>query len=454
MPKDEDEVSRVLKLANEYRIPVVPYGGGSGVCGAAIPAKGGISIDLKRMDQILAIDPIALRVKVQPGIVGEILERRLNEAGYTLGHFPSSIYSATLGGYLACRSAGQLSTKYGKIEDMVREMKVCLADGRKVRLSVEEGLNLHELFVGSEGTLGIITEASLQIHPLPEKKKYLAFRFPDLKTGLSAIRHFMQKGLRPAVVRLYDPLDTFLFQFKSSGSSNSPSFLKKVMGWMPEMAHSAFRDLKQQSFRGLLSEAQMMNRVIDWTFSQCLLILVFEGPAWKVDWEFKQVTKVCELEKGKNLGAEPAQRWMKKRYSMGYLMSPLIDQGCFADTMEVATTWSKLDGLYEAVRKALSPRALVMAHFSHAYAEGCSIYFTFAARADTYEAKVKLHREIWDTALKAVAEAEGCVSHHHGIGSLKARAFEQQQGLWMDWFRKVKHAVDPEGILNPGKMGL
>ncbi len=454
LPKNEEEISQVLKLANENKIPVVPYGGGSGVCGAAIPSKGGISLDVKRLDQILSLDAQNLKVKVQPGIVGEILERRLNEAGYTLGHFPSSIYSATLGGYLACRSAGQLSTKYGKIEDMVCEIKVCLADGRKLRLSIEEGLNLHELFVGSEGTLGIITEATLKIHPLPEMKKYVAFRFPNLKQGLAAIRTFMQRGLRPAVVRLYDPLDTFLFQFKSSGNSSSPSLLKTAVEWIPDVAKNTFRDLKQQSFRGILSEPQMINRVIDWTFSSCLLILSFEGPAWKVDWQLKQVSKICDFEKGKNLGEEPALRWLKKRYSMGYLLSPLIDQDCFADTMEVATTWNKLDDLYSAVRKSLSPKALVMAHFSHAYAEGCSIYFTFAAHADSYESKVKLHREIWDAALKAVADAGGSVSHHHGIGSLKAKAFEAQQGLWMGWFRKVKNTVDPEGILNPGKMGL
>lgn len=453
LPANEEEVSLILKLASSQGLPVVPFGGGSGVCGAAVPARGGIAVDLKRLDRILAIDAENLLARVQPGIVGEVLERKLNEAGYTLGHFPSSIYSATLGGYLACRSAGQLSTKYGKIEDMVREIKLCLPDGRRVQLAAGEGLALQELFVGSEGTLGILTEASLRIHPLPESKKYFAFRFPSLAQGLSAIRLFMQRGLRPAVVRLYDPLDSFLFQFKSSESA-SPSLWKRAASLMPESAKSLLRDLHLQSIQGFLAEPQLLNRIIDWAFSHCLLILGFEGPAWKVEWEAQQVAKICAFEKGKNLGEEPGLRWLKKRYSMGYLLSPLIEQGCFADTMEVASTWGKLDGLYQGVRKALSDKALVMAHFSHAYHEGCSIYFTFAAHAPGYEKNVKRHREIWDAALKAVAEAGGCVSHHHGIGSLKAKAFEAQQGPWMEWLRRIKQTVDPKGVMNPGKMGL
>ncbi len=454
LPKNQDEISKILKLASDRKIPVVPFGGGSGVCGAAVPLQRGISLDLKRLDQILSIDKERLLARVQPGIVGEILERKLNEAGYTLGHFPSSIYSATLGGYLACRSAGQLSTKYGKIEDMVEALTLCLADGRVMQISREEGFALQELALGSEGTLGVMSEAVLKIHPLPEEKKYMGIRFPTLQNGIAAIRLLMQKGLRPAVVRLYDPLDSFLFQFKSSSAASSSSWTQQIISKIPESIKSAMSELHRKSFRGLLSEAEMFNRFIDWAFSSCLLILGFEGPAWKVKWETQQTKKICDFEKGKNLGEEPGLRWLKKRYSMGYLLSPMIEQDCIADTMEVAAPWNKLEAVYVAVRKAISPKALVMAHFSHAYSEGCSIYFTFAAYETSYERKIALHREIWDSALQAVAEAGACVSHHHGIGSLKAEAFVRQQGPFMDWFRVVKKKLDPHGIMNPGKMGL
>lgn len=453
IPKNAEEISKILALANLHKIPVIAYGGGSGVCGAAVPAKGGIVIDIKRLDKILSIDREHLIARVQTGIVGEILERELNVAGYTLGHFPSSIYSATLGGYLACRSAGQLSTKYGKIEDMVQALTVCLADGKTIQVHAEEKNSLQDLFVGSEGTLGVITEASLKIHPLPEARQFVGYRFSNLSQGLEAIRLFMQRGLRPAVVRLYDPFDSFFFQFKG-GSDSSSSWSEKLTSMIPESVKSLFMELHRQSFQGILSEASALNRFIDWVFSSCLLILGFEGPAWKVKWESHQVNKICEFEKGKNLGEEVGLRWLKKRYSMGYKLSPLIAQGCFADTMEVAAPWSKLEELYKNVKKAISPKALVMAHFSHAYHEGCSIYFTFAAHASSYEGNLRLHREIWDLALKATAQSGGTISHHHGVGSLKAQALVEQLGPLMAWFKKTKQVLDPKGILNPGKMGL
>lgn len=452
IPHSEDEILKVLKLASDRRVPVVPYGGGSGVCGSAIPAQGGISLDLKKLDRILSIDEEHLTARVQTGIVGEILERKLNEAGYTLGHFPSSIYSATLGGYLACRSAGQLSSKYGKIEDMVRALTVCLPGGKRLYVSSEDELALQELFVGSEGVLGVITEAELKIHPLPEEKKYFAYRFSSLSSALSAVRLMMQRGLKPAVLRLYDPFDSFLFQFK--GGNSSESWMGKVFSNLPDGLKEFLLEFHRRSFQRLLSESQILNRLIDWAFSNCLLILGFEGASWKMKWEIQQVKKICEFEKGKDLGEESGLKWLRKRYSMGYLMSPLIEQGCFADTMEVATSWNKLENLYESVKKAIGEKALVMAHFSHAYPEGCSIYFTFAGSGGSFENNVKLHRTIWDAALKACIEAGGTVSHHHGIGSLKAQALVSQLGPLMAWFRKTKKIFDPHGVMNPGKMGL
>ncbi len=450
-PKNQEEVCKILKIANKHRVPLVAYGGGSGVCGAAVPSKGGIVLDMKRMDQILKIDEEALTARIQTGILGEILERKLNARGYTLGHFPSSIYSATLGGYLACRSAGQLSTKYGKIEDMVQALTLCLADGRTFCAHCEQALALHELFLGSEGVLGVMTDATLKIHPLAEEKKYIGFSFSRLSQGMLAIRLLMQHGVHPAVVRLYDPLDSFLFQLKK----DDPSFLsQKISELIPSSLQSVFQGLQRISLQGILSEAPLLNRMVDWTFSKCLLILGFEGPAWKVKWEFSQASKICQAQDGKNLGEEVGLRWLQKRYSMGYLLSPLIDQGCFADTMEVAAPWSKLQKLYEKVKNAISPHALVMAHFSHAYSDGCSIYFVFVGSAPSCEQNIELHRKIWDQALQACLEAGGTVSHHHGIGSLKAKAFVKQLGPFMTWFRKVKSTLDPQGILNPGKMGL
>ena len=450
-PRSTEEVSQALRLASEERMPLVPYGAGSGVCGGAVPVRAGIVLDLKKMDRIIAIDSDHLRVTAQPGIIGEILERRLKEGGLTLGHFPSSIYTATLGGYLACRSAGQLSTKYGKIEDMVRALKVCLADGQVLRLDGEGAFDLRELFVGSEGTLGVMTEATLAVHPQPEAQKYFGFRFAGLKQGLKAIRRLLQQGLKPAVVRLYDPLATVM-SF-SKGDHSSP-FLEKLLASLPDSFRRRLSHFKTDSFRFLLSQAAVLNRLIELSLFRSLLILGFEGPSWKVAAECREALAILKEEGAENLGEEVGLDWLRRRYSVSYKMSPIMDQGCFADTMEVAAPWSRLTDLYRGIRSALRDDALVMGHFSHAYPDGCSIYFTFAGYRASEEGSLKLHRKIWDEGLKACLEHGGTISHHHGIGYLKADAFREELGPLHDWFRKVKGVLDPSGILNPGKMGL
>jgi alkyldihydroxyacetonephosphate synthase len=459
-PTTTRQVSEVLKIVHENQISIVPYGAGSGVCGAAIPLKGGIVLDLKKMDKIISIDSKSQTVTAETGVFGEILERKLTSAGFTLGHFPSSIYMATLGGFLACRSAGQLSTKYGKIEDMVRAFTVCTADGRIINLGPTDPtsptsltktvLDLRELFLGSEGTLGIITQATLAIHPQPEEKKYLGYRFENLHQGLTAIRRFMQQGLKPAVVRLYDPLDSLIFSMGEESKSSPKKNDEKI----PKTLRPFFKSLKTYSLRTILSQSYWINRLIDLSLARSLLILGFEGPVWKVRHEHQQVTKICDEEGGENLGEAPGLHWLKNRYNAGYKMSPVIDQGCFADTMEVAAPWSRLEELYEAVRRAISDDALLMAHFSHVYPDGSSIYFTFAGYEKNEERSLALHRKIWDQALNACLEHGGTISHHHGVGSLKAKAFVQELGPLHDWFKKAKRVLDPYGILNPGKMGL
>jgi alkyldihydroxyacetonephosphate synthase len=404
------------------------------------------------MDRVLSLEGDFLEVRAQTGILGELLERHLRQAGLTLGHFPSSLYAATLGGFLACRSAGQLSTKYGKIEDMVRALQVCLADGRVVELDSSDGMNLKEIFLGSEGTLGVITEASLSLHPAPESECYRGIRFPSVEKGLLAIRRFLQAGIRPSVVRCYDPLDTLIFLSQSEGES--ASWFKKIFNQLPPALRKTFQNLQSGSLRWLLSQSAFVNGLIDLSLSKALLIVGFQGPSWKVNAELAAVIKICKEERGEDLGEEVGLGWLKKRYSISYKMSPIVDQGCFADTMEVAAPWSRLVPLYGAVRDAIQGDVLVMAHFSHAYADGCSIYFIFAGYRKSAEESLELHREIWKKALRACLDHGGTISHHHGIGSLKAEAFVEELGPLHGWFKKVKRRLDPHGILNPGKMGL
>src|SRR5512144_12404 len=227
-PEHVREVVAVVKLAREHRIPIVPYGGGSGVCGGAVPVLGGITIDTKRMTQLRAVHGDELICDVEAGLNGERFERELERRGYTFGHFPSSIYCSTVGGWLATRAAGQLSTKYGKVEDRVAGLTVVTGRGEVIETDgptrALRGPNWTQLLLGSEGTLGIITSARLRVSPAPQLRVFRGFEVDDVQTGIEAIRRLLQKGLRPAVVRLYDELDTLINSFSHAHpDDNNPS---------------------------------------------------------------------------------------------------------------------------------------------------------------------------------------------------------------------------------------
>jgi len=452
-PESAREVSRLAAFANERRIPLVPFGGGSGVCGGTWALRGGIALDLKRMNRVLRIDSQRMTVRAQTGINGELLERELQRRNLTLGHFPSSIYVATLGGYLACRSAGQFSSLYGKIEDMVESMQVVLADGRIVDLAsvrdVPGVLDLKELFLGSEGTLGILTEATLRIHPQPESDAYLGFTFGSLDQGLEAVRKILQAGLKPAVLRLYDELDTKLFSsYKEEEKEES------LLERLSQGLHPVLNWAKEFSLKLALKRSAWLRQAMKLLPNQSLLILGFQGDADQVASQTQVAREVCGAGKAKDLGEGPGRYWLKHRYSVSYKLSPLFDAGYFADTMEVATTWENLRNLYDEVREAISRYGLVMAHFSHAYPEGCSIYFTFLGYRESEEESRRLYDRIWHDALRACVGAGGTISHHHGIGALKAAFMADEWGPAMEWLRRMKTRLDPRGILNPGKLGF
>lgn len=452
-PESSQEVSKVLVYASSKGIPVIPFGGGSGVCGGTWALRGGISLDLKRLQRILKVDTARMTVRAQSGINGELLERELKRRNLTLGHFPSSIYVATLGGYLACRSAGQFSSLYGKIEDMVESMQVVLADGRIVELEdvahCPGELDLKELFLGSEGTLGVVTEATLRLHPQPENETFLGFTFAKLDAGLEAIRKILQAGLRPAVVRLYDELDTKLFSsYKQEGAE--PGVLDGLSRTLNPLLHWA----KDASLKMALRRPAVLRQAMRLLPSQCMLILGFQGSVETTQAQVVQAREICVEGKAKDLGEGPGRYWLKHRYSVSYKLSPLFDAGLFADTMEVATTWDNLRRLYDGVREAISEHGLAMAHFSHAYPEGCSIYFTFLGYRDTEAASRELYDNIWARALRACVAAGGTITHHHGVGVLKAAYMKDEWGEAMAWLKRMKKKLDPKGILNPGKLGL
>ena len=481
-PETTDEVVQIVRLARRLGAPVVPYGAGSGVCGGAVPLHGGITIDLKRMDRVLSIDRDALVCEAEAGINGEHLERELARKGLTLGHFPSSIYCSTLGGWLATRSGGQMSTRYGKIEDVTLGLTCVtgagdlLETGRHGRAAA--GPDFTQLLLGSEGTLGVITRARLRVRPAPEVRHLRGFVVDDLTAGTEAIRRVLQRGLQPAVVRLYDALDSLMALRHArkdasdgdgggdGGGTPAPRRAARRPGPAKDLVSSLLARLGLASGGGLtrelveaaLSRPRLVNLLADRAAGLagrgCLMIIGVEGSRARADVEAELVFAELTRAGARDLGPGPGERWFARRYAVSYEMPRIFTAGAFVDTMEVASTWERLPDLFDSVRRAISRHAFVMAHFSHAYVDGCSIYFSFAASAPNREAAERRYDALWHDALTAATRAGGTISHHHGVGLLKADFMADEHRESMAVFHALKASLDPDGIMNPGKMGL
>jgi alkyldihydroxyacetonephosphate synthase len=454
-PESAAEIAEIVRFAAARKIPVTPYGAGSGVCGGAAAVRGGILIDVKRMNRLLSVDPDQLEATFETGILGEHLEHTLGRHGLTLGHFPSSIMCSTLGGWLAARSAGQMSSKYGKIEDMALGMEVVLGTGEICAIGREPrgapGPDWAQLFIGCEGTLGIITRATMRVRRAPEARIMRGFELAGVEAGCEAIRRLLQAGLRPAVVRLYDQLDTFLHRSPSGATKHDDAqglteIEKRVQatrGWL---------------LRTALNHAPAVNSALQAIAprfgGQCLLIVGFEGDAQLTEVEAKLGWQELNRTGARDLGPEPGERWLSHRYRISFQQSKVFDNGAFVDTMEVASTWDRLLELYHGVREAIGRHALVMAHFSHAYSDGCSVYFTFMSSGRDRGDCERRYDTIWRSGMAAALAAGGVLSHHHGIGMSKQKYIPEELGLGLELYRSLKRVLDPQGVLNPGKMGL
>lgn len=443
-PSSTEEVVKLVKMAAKHRLPIVPYGAGSGVCEGAVPVKGGMVVDLKRMHQLLSVDEDSLLATAQSGMMGLKLEEELNRKGFTLGHFPSSILCASFGGYLAARSAGQLSSRYGKIEDMVRSLEIVTGRGEVIQtrpVANNAGLDLNQMFLGSEGTLGVITQGTCRIWPIPEKKLFRGIRFKDLKTGIEAVRRLSQSTLKPAVVRLYDDLDTLMLL----SHKDKPSLL-------PKFFSDLGRVISHKSLRAALAVPKFMGNLIKLVPGGCVLILMHEGHEKLADAEQKITMEICKGLGGVDLGPEPGKMWYERRYSVSFKAAPLFVEGAFTDTIEIATNWDNMYPVYKAMVAALSPLCLVMAHLSHVYSDGGALYFTFAAPMKGLRKSEESFDHIWDTAMKVAQKMRAVISHHHGIGRLKSPYIAEEWGALASVYQQLKKACDPHRIMNPGKL--
>ena len=456
-PENTEQILEVYSLARNFGLPVIPFGAGSGVCAGALPLRGGIIVDTKKMNAIRRVDTESLIAEVESGIIGQNLEMELNYQGFSMGHFPSSIYCSTLGGYLAARSAGQMSSKYGKIEDMVASLEAVLPNGQIIKTPFAPARcafpDLNQLLVGSEGTLGIITSAWMKIHPLPSFQIYRGMKFSSLENGLEAMREIMQLGLRPAVLRLYDEFDSLVFKSHEEGEQSLVESLAKTPLWR-RTTRKFLQSAKKGSLSSILRYPGLINRFTGILPGSCLLIMIFEDEKEKCEMENDLALQVCRYYKGNDLGEAPGKSWLKHRYSVSYKQSGIFDAGAFVDTMEVACPWSLVPKLYYEVCKALSNKVFVMAHFSHAYHDGCCIYFSFVGYASNEEKIHDLYQNSWTSALETVHKNGGTLSHHHGVGMHKAFFMNEEHGEFMKYFRRLKSVCDPGGILNPGKLDV
>ena len=418
-PGSVEETSAVVKLANLYHIPVTPWGGGSGSQGGIIPMYGGISLDLKRLNKIIEINEMSGTVTAQGGINGYELENALNAAGWTLPHYPASVHSATLGGYLACRGSGTVSTKYGKAEDMVLSMQVVLPNGEVIRtLPVPNhaaGPGILQLFVGAEGSYGIICEATMRLERLPEVRRFRSFLFPDMHNGLEAGRNIMLDRLQPLVIRLYDERSTI-------------KTIQRVLG----------QDVSSGSY----------------------MVIGFDGFEDIVSAQERRAYSICEQHGAEDLGEEAGRNWWEHRYDF-YFPPKVLDFPWMFGTLDTVATFDKLEALYWAKKEALEERykewdLFYYAHFSHWYLWGVMAYDRFIIEnppEDPDEA-LALHDEVWDLAVKVNLEYGGVINEHHGVGLKLARHVRGQYGAAFQVLEGLKDTLDPYNLLNPGKMGF
>lgn len=414
-PGSTEEVSKIVQIANYYKIPVVPWGGGSGSQGGAMPLAGGILMDMKRMNHLVDLNVRAQTITAETGMIFQTLEWYANEKSLSIMHLPSCLTCGTIGGALAHNGIGILSTKYGKIDDMCLNVEVVLPNGTIINSAKvpkhSGGPDLRGFFLGSEGTLGIITKATFKMQRIPEVRRHHAFLFKDLHTGVEACREVVQI-VKPSIMRLFDEAETV-------------SIIKKVIGFE-----------KKGSF---------MN-------------LTLEGLSEIVAIEEKKVLEICERFGGEYLGTEYGKKWFENRITFfypGYIMNNPTMFG----TMDTTATFDTVEDIYWAMKSAIEGNfkdVRFIAHMSHWYEWGTMIYDRFIMEnpPDDPEEAIRLHNQIWNVGVRAAINNGGTINDHHGVGVKLSRLMREEYGPAMQVFQGLKKALDPNGIMNPYKLGL
>ncbi|HWT92204.1 MAG TPA: FAD-binding oxidoreductase [Solirubrobacteraceae bacterium] len=441
-PADEEQVVAVLRAALDADAVVIPFGGGSNISGSLEAPSGEerpvVSVDMARLNRLLEIDPAARTARVQAGVYGPHLEEQLKARGYTAGHFPDSFTHSTLGGWIATRSSGMQSDKYGDIADLTRAVRMVSPGGvvaTRAVPSTSTGPSLREMILGSEGRLGIITEATIQVHRLPAERVILGYLFPDWARSLACMRALAEAEVFPSVTRVSDANET-AFSFAT------------------QKKKSPVDKLKQRALRVILER-----KSID-PARMCLSFIGYEGSAKHVAAQRKAVGKIVASHGGICVGASPGELYDQKKFDTPYIRDFLLDRGALADVSETSAPWSGLQGLYDRVSAAgenafaeLGVRGYLMCHLSHSYHSGACLYFTFAVVASGTRPELEEYDTIKSAIQQAFVDSGATLSHHHGVGAEHAPWMEQDVSpAGVGIIRALFDGVDPGRNLNPGKI--
>ena len=408
-PASAAELADAVRICRSHGAPMVPRGGGSGVVGGVLASADSVVLSTERMDGLRALSSMDLTASFGAGTNGLQAEERVQQDGLTIGHWPQSIELSSVGGWVATRASGQYSTAYGNIEDVVLSLEAVLADGTIYRgrdtPRAAAGPDLRQLLMGSEGTLGVVTEVTFSLREQPEPGVRQAFHFAEFGQGLEAIRRVMRTGWRPPVVRLYD-------------------------------GRESWRHFRDQMPKG-----------------NSMLIFLHEGPPGLAPIEAAAVAEICGAGGGAAAPTEAVDAWFEHRNAVPS-WDELLQSGVVADTIEVATDWTRLPQLYRGVVDALQAVPGVVAasaHSSHAYRSGANLYFTVAATPADPSEYASTYDACWSAAMNVADGLGAGLAHHHGIGRVRRDWMAAEVGAGgVLMLRSVKSALDPEGLFNPG----
>jgi alkyldihydroxyacetonephosphate synthase len=442
-PGTEDEVAAVMRAAIEADAVVIPFGGGTNISGSLEAPSGEqrtiVSVDMGRCDRVLEIDEASRLGRVQAGVFGPHLEEQLNARGWTAGHFPDSFSHSTLGGWIATRSSGMQSDKYGDIADLTRAVRVATPAGLLVTRPVPHastGPSVREMVLGSEGRLGIITEATIHVHRVPERRIILGYLFPDWERALAAMHDIAESEASPSVTRVSDAHET-QFSFAT----------RKDATPLDRMKSKALTSYLQRRRRYDLE-------------AMCLSFIGYEGSKGHVAAQRKLVGKIVARHDGLCIGSAPGALYDQKKFDTPYIRDYLLDRGAPADVSETSAPWSALPKLYGNVMAAahvafaeIGVTGYIMCHLSHSYHAGACLYFTFAFKPSAVREPLEEYDVVKGAIQQAFVDSGATLSHHHAVGTEHARWLREDisaPGVAM--LRALFDGVDPGANLNPGKI--